>query len=113
MEVEAERLFAAGQKDEALRIAAGVRAIKGDIKQAANPDYAFIFSAGFMHAVGGVQRAAGLAGTNPTFGGAGAEDTWMTGGLNIEKTLTELRKNPSPARTRPRSPRSRRSRGGG
>jgi hypothetical protein len=95
MEVEAERLFAAGQKDEARRIAAGVRAIKGDIKQAANPDYAFIFSAGFMHALGGVQRAAGLSGTNPTFGGAGAEDTWMTGGLNIEKTLTELRKNPS------------------
>ena len=95
MEVEAERLFAAGQKDEARRIAAGVRAIKGDIKQAANPDYAFIFSAGFMHAVGGVQRAAGLAGTHPTFGGAGAEDTWMTGGLDIEKTLTELRKSPS------------------
>jgi hypothetical protein len=95
MEVEAERLFAAGQKDEARRIAAGVRAIKGNIKEAANPDYAFIFSAGFMHALGGVQRAAGLAGTQPTFGGAGAEDTWMTGGLNIEKTLTELRKNPS------------------
>ena len=66
MEVEAERLFAAGQKAEARRIAAGVRAIKGDIKQAANPDYAFIFSAGFMHSVGGVQRSAGLAGTHPT-----------------------------------------------
>jgi Domain of unknown function (DUF4157) len=95
MEVEAERLLKAGQKGEAQKLAAAVRAIKADIKQAAKPEYTFIFSAAFMHAVGGVQRAAGLAGTQPTFGGAGAEDTWMTGGLAIEKRLTELRQNPS------------------
>jgi len=95
MEVEAERLQKAGQQTEAQELATAVRAIKGDIKQAANPEYTFVFSAAFMHAVGGVERAAGLAGTQPTFGGAGAEDTWMTGGLDIEKRLTELRTNPS------------------
>ena len=95
MEVEAERLFAAGQKDEAQQVATAVREIKADITQAANPDYAFIFSAAYMHALGGVQRTAGLAGAQATFSGSAAEDTWMTGGLNIQAALTEARKTPT------------------
>lgn len=60
-------------------------AVKRDPKAAADPKYAALFSAAYMHAAGrgGVKAAASLSGVNPTFGGNGPEDTWMTGGENI------------------------------
>ena len=55
-------------------------AIKRNIKDAANPKYAFLFSAAFMHNVKGVRRSAELTGkAEPSFAGNAAEDAWVTG----------------------------------
>ena len=45
-------------------------AIKGDIKEAANPKYAFLFSLGLMELTRGVKRSANLKGnSSPAFAG--------------------------------------------
>jgi hypothetical protein len=54
-------------------------AIKGDIKEAANPKYAFLFSLGAMELTRGVKRSANLKGiSSPTFAGNRDEDQWVT-----------------------------------
>jgi hypothetical protein len=56
-----------------------VAAIKADIKQAANPEYAFLFSTALMHVTKGLKRSASLKGIqSPAFAGHGAEDQWVT-----------------------------------
>ena len=58
-------------------------AVKGNPKQAANPKYAFLFSAAYMHMTGGV-RASGRLGATAAFVGNRAEDAWVTGG-NVQQ----------------------------
>ena len=54
-------------------------AIKGDIKEAANPKYTFLFSTALMHITRGVKRSANLKGiASPTFAGNRDEDQWVT-----------------------------------
>jgi hypothetical protein len=54
-------------------------AIKGDIKEAANPKYAFLFSLGAMELTRGVKRSANLKGiASPSFAGNRDEDQWVT-----------------------------------
>lgn len=56
------------------------QAVKGNIDEAANPKYAFLFSAAYMHMSGGVKRSAELSGqSTAAFAGPGAEDQWVTG----------------------------------
>jgi hypothetical protein len=74
-----------------------VQAIKRDIKEAANPKYAFLFSSAFMHNVKGVKRSAELKGVaEAPFAGAGAEDRWVTG----ESESFASTKANAPARTK-------------
>ena len=58
-------------------------AVKGDPKKAADPRYAFLFSAAYMHMTGGVKASARLGDTAP-FVGTGPEDRWVTGG-NVQQ----------------------------
>ena len=54
-------------------------AIKGDIKEAANPKYTFLFSTALMHITRGVKRSANLKGVaGPAFAGNSNEDQWVT-----------------------------------
>lgn len=54
-------------------------AIKGDIKEAANPKYTFLFSTALMHITRGVKRSANLKGVaSPAFAGNSNEDQWVT-----------------------------------
>jgi hypothetical protein len=54
-------------------------AIKGDIKEAANPKYALLFSLGLMELTRGVKRSANLKGiSSPAFAGNSNEDQWVT-----------------------------------
>ena len=54
-------------------------AIKRDIKEAANPKYAFLFSLGAMELTRGVKRSANLKGiSSPSFAGNRDEDQWVT-----------------------------------
>jgi len=62
-------------------------AVKGDPKKAADPKYAFLFSAAYMHMTGGVRSSAQL-GDTASFTGKGAEDRWVTGG-NVQKVVDE------------------------
>jgi hypothetical protein len=61
-------------------------AVKGDPKKAADPKYAFLFSAAYMHMTGGV-RASGRLGDTAAFVGNRAEDAWVTGG-NVQQVET-------------------------
>lgn len=58
-------------------------AVKGNPKEAANPKYAFLFSAAYMHMAGGVRASARL-GETAAFVGNRAEDAWVTGG-NVQQ----------------------------
>jgi hypothetical protein len=54
-------------------------AIKGDIAEAANPKYTFLFSTALMHITRGVKRSANLKGVaSPAFAGNSNEDQWVT-----------------------------------
>jgi hypothetical protein len=54
-------------------------AIKGDINEAANPKYTFLFSTALMHISRGVKRSANLKGaSSPAFAGNSNEDQWVT-----------------------------------
>ena len=54
-------------------------AIKGDITEAANPKYTFLFSTALMHITRGVKRSANLKGvSSPAFAGNSNEDQWVT-----------------------------------
>jgi hypothetical protein len=55
-----------------------VEAIKRDPAEAANPEFAFLFSAAFMQMAGGVRSTARL-GETAGFAGNAAEDRWVTG----------------------------------
>jgi len=70
-----------------------VDAIKQDPAEAANPDYAFLFSAAFMQMAGGVRSSARL-GQTAGFAGNSAEDRWVTGRstslqAGLEKAIAE------------------------
>jgi hypothetical protein len=69
----------AGKKDEADRLREVSRAVKADPAAAADPKYAFIFSAAHMHASGGVEKVESLKGREPRFNGNGDEDSWEAG----------------------------------
>ncbi len=62
-------------------------AIKGDITQAANPKYTFLFSTALMHLTRGVKRSANLKGVaGPAFAGNSSEDQWVT---NFQETFQQ------------------------
>jgi hypothetical protein len=62
-------------------------AIKGNIEEAANPKYTFLFSTALMHINRGVKRAANLKGVaRPAFAGNSNEDQWVT---NFQETFQE------------------------
>jgi len=64
-------------------------AITADITEAANPKYAFLFSAAYMHMAGGVRSSARL-GTQENFPGNELEDRWVTGRrISFETTLAK------------------------
>ena len=54
-------------------------AIEADPRQAANPEYTFLFSACYMKEVEGDKNMAGV-GSRASFTGGGSESTWVTGG---------------------------------
>ncbi len=56
-----------------------VKAVKADVRQAANPKYAYLFSAAYMHAAGGVESS-GKVGETTTFDGRGPDEDWESGG---------------------------------
>jgi hypothetical protein len=53
-------------------------AIKGNLEEAGNPKYAFLFGAAYMHSVGMVKRS-GTLGDTASFAGKGRENIGMTG----------------------------------
>jgi hypothetical protein len=62
-------------------------AIKGNIKEAANPRYTFLFSTALMHINRGVKRSANLKGlAGPAFAGNSNEDQWVT---NFQETFQD------------------------
>jgi hypothetical protein len=62
-------------------------AIKGDITEAANPKYTFLFSTALMHINRGVKRSANLKGVaSPAFAGNSSEDQWVT---NFQETFQD------------------------
>lgn len=62
-------------------------AIKGDIAEAANPKYTFLFSTALMHITRGVKRSANLKGVaSPAFAGNSSEDQWVT---NFQETFQD------------------------
>jgi hypothetical protein len=71
---------AAGDTTGAATIRSAVAAIQADPRQAANPDYAFLFSAATMKRAGGDVKAGTVAAGDKTFEGHGAESSWETGG---------------------------------
>jgi hypothetical protein len=79
LDMQAERLAAVGNTAEAARLQEVARAVRADPSAAAEPQYAFIFSAAYMHASGGVEQVEGLKGKTPTFNGNGDEDRWEAG----------------------------------
>lgn len=68
----------AGPRRQADLARRAVEAIKRDPAEAANPEFAFLFSAAFMQMPGGVRSTAGL-GQTAGFTGNAAEDRWVTG----------------------------------
>jgi hypothetical protein len=56
-----------------------VAAVKADVRQAANPKYAYLFSAANMHAAGGVESS-GKVGETTKFDGRGPDEDWESGG---------------------------------
>ncbi len=89
LDAQAKKLEDGGRVDEAKKARAASAAIKKDPAAAADPQYAFLLSGALMHAAGGVERSAELAGKDPSFGGSGAEDGWMSGYANNDAKLAE------------------------
>ncbi len=79
LDTQIETYDKAGKKDEADRLREVSRAVKADPAAAADPKYAFIFSAAHMHASGGVEKVESLKGREPRFNGNGDEDSWEAG----------------------------------
>jgi predicted chitinase len=71
---------AAGDATGAATFRSAVTAIRADPRQAANPDYAFLFSAATMKRAGGDVKAGTVAAADKTFEGHGPESSWETGG---------------------------------
>lgn len=87
LDEQVARLERQGLKDEAAKARAASSAVKADPANAADPQYAFIFSAAAMHASGGVQASSEMSGKTANFGGTGPEDRWETGGDNFDAKL--------------------------
>lgn len=96
-------------KDLAIAARRAAEAIMRDPGAAAEPRYAFLFSAAFMHNMFGVTASASLKGRRtPAFAGNGPEDRWVTGwketfddGLRLagpRTSATELDKSAALAR---------------
>ncbi len=66
-------------KRRATTIRQAVAAIKKDPSEAANPAYAFLFSAGFMAMRGAETKT--WVNQHYSFAGTGGESSWMTGGI--------------------------------
>ena len=87
LDEQAKRLDAQGKANEAEKARAASAAVKADPAAAADPPYAFVFSAAMMHASGGVQASTEMKGKDADFGGTGPEDRWETGGDNFDKRI--------------------------
>lgn len=87
LDEQVARLESQGLKDEAAKARAASSAVKADPAAAADPRYAFIFSAAAMHASGGVQASSEMVDKTANFGGTGPEDRWETGGDNFNAKI--------------------------
>lgn len=87
LDEQVQRLEGQGLKDEAAKARAASAAVKANPAAAADPQYAFLFSAAAMHASGGVQASAEMSGKAANFGGTGPEDRWETGGDNFDAKI--------------------------
>lgn len=87
LDEQAKRLDSQGQADDAALARATSAAVKANPNAAADPQYAFIFSAAAMHASGGVQASTEMNGKTANFGGTGPEDRWETGGDNFDAKI--------------------------
>jgi hypothetical protein len=79
LERQASAREAAGDTEGAATMRSAVKAIRADPRQAANPDYAFLFSAATMKRAGGDIKAGTVAARDKTFAGRGPESSWETG----------------------------------
>jgi hypothetical protein len=77
---QADAQDAAGNTSVAATLRAAHDAISQDPRRAADPEYAFLFSAATMKRVGGDVKAGTIAGSGKTFSGTGPESSWETGG---------------------------------
>lgn len=87
--VEIKKLKAevAKAKQQVTELREAHAAVKGDPKKAADPKYAFLFSAAFMHMTGAVKSSSKL-GNSASFTGKGTEDSWVTGG-NVQQGVAQ------------------------
>jgi hypothetical protein len=79
LEQQADARDAAGDSAGSATIRSAVTAIRANPQQAANPEYAFLFSAANVKRLGGDVRAGTVPASAKTFEGHGAESSWETG----------------------------------
>jgi uncharacterized protein DUF4157 len=77
-ELDAQIATATKQKAE---IDECVKVCTADVRQAANPKFAYLFSAAYMHASRGVEKS-GQVGATTVFDGVGPDESWESGGNN-------------------------------
>lgn len=102
-----EQLARTSKGQDAIEIHKAVKAIKKNPGEAANPKYAFLFSAAYMQMSGGLDRAAELGdksareksgnpnepANKPDFNGTDAASRWVSGGTtNFKAKLAEKEK---------------------
>jgi predicted chitinase len=76
---QADAQEAAGNGADAIKLRAAHEAISKDPSRAADPEYAFLFSAATMKRAGGDVKAGTVRGGAKTFSGTGPESSWETG----------------------------------
>jgi hypothetical protein len=89
LEGQAAARDAAGDREGSAKIHSAVAAIRADPRQAANPAYAFLFSAAHMKRLGGDVKAGTVASPAKTFEGHGGESSWETGSQTDPQAATK------------------------
>jgi hypothetical protein len=89
LEQQADARDAAGDSAASATMRSAVAAIRADPREAANPEYAFLFSAANMKRLGGDVRAGTVAPTAKTFEGHGGESSWETGSHTDPQAATK------------------------
>jgi hypothetical protein len=89
LEGQAAARDGAGDKEGSAKIRSAVTAIRADPAQAANPEYAFLFSAAHMKRLGGDVKAGSVPAPAKTFEGHGGESSWETGSKTDPQAATK------------------------